>query len=81
MAVHGFVRATLEIEILIRTESLEKAYLVVKEIGYGIRGKDISLDERAVDIRRVSKSLGEGEDVLSLDFLLVTPQVEDRLGN
>jgi len=76
MAVHGFARATLDIDVLIRPESLEQAYEVGKENGYDIRGLDISFKERAVEIRRVSKIDDEGE-VLSLDLLLVTPHVED----
>lgn len=76
MAVHGFARATLDIDLLIRPESLEQAYGVGKEHGYDIRGLDISFKERAVEIRRISKIDDEGE-VLSLDLLLVTPHVED----
>ena len=76
MAIHGFARATLDIDILIREESLEKAYKIAAEKGFDIRGLDISFKERAVEIRRVSKIDDNGE-VLPLDFLLVTPQVED----
>ena len=76
MAIHGFVRATVDIDLLIRQESLEKAYQVAATKGFDIRGLDISFKERAVEIRRVSKIDDDGE-VLSLDFLLVTAQVED----
>ncbi len=76
LAIHGFVRATLDIDILIQPESLEKAYKISAEKGFDIRGLDISFKERAVEIRRVSKIDANGE-VLSLDLLLVTPQVED----
>ncbi len=76
LAIHGFARATLDIDVLIRPESLEKAYEIGAENGFDIRGLDISFKERAVEIRRVSKIDDDGE-VLSLDFLLVTPQVED----
>ena len=75
MAAHGFVRATMDIDILIPEESLEKAYQVGMEKGFDIRGLDISFKERAVEIRRISKVVGE--DVISLDLLLVTPQVEE----
>ena len=75
MAIHGFPRATLDIDILIRPESLEKVLAIAKELGFDIRGLDISFTDPAVEIRRVSKIIGE--DVLSLDLLLVTPQVED----
>ncbi len=76
LTIHGFPRATFDIDILIKAESLEKAYEIAAKYGYDIRGLDISFKERAVEIRRVSKIDDEGE-VLPLDFLLVTPQVED----
>jgi cellobiose-specific phosphotransferase system component IIB len=76
LAIHGFARATLDIDILIQPESLEKAYKVGAENGFDIRGLDISFKERAVEIRRVSKIDANGE-MLSLDLLLVTPQVRD----
>lgn len=76
MAIHGFARATLDIDVLIRSESLEKAYEVAAEQGFDIRGLDISFKKGVVEIRRVSKIDDDGE-MLSLDLLLVTPQVED----
>ena len=75
VAAHGLVRATQDIDFLIREESLEAAYKAAAEVGYDIRGLDISFKERTVEIRRVSKVVGE--EVISLDLLLVTPHVED----
>jgi cellobiose-specific phosphotransferase system component IIB len=76
LAIHGFARATLDIDILIQPESLEKAYKIGAENGFDIRGLDISFKERAVEIQRISKIDDNGE-VLSLDLLLVTPQIQD----
>jgi len=76
LTIHGFPRATFDIDILIQAESLEKTYEIVAKKGYDIRGLDISFKERAVEIRRVSKIDDDGE-VLSLDLLLVTPQVQN----
>lgn len=76
LTIHGFPRATFDIDVLIRPESLEKAYEIAAEFEYDIRGLDMSFKERAVEIRRVSKIDSDGE-VLSLDLLLVTPKVED----
>ncbi len=76
LTIHGFPRATFDIDILIRPESLEAGYKIAEKFGYDIRGLDMSFKDRAVEIRRVSKIDDDGE-VLSLDFLLVTPQVED----
>lgn len=76
MAIHGFARATMDIDLLIHPESLEKAYQIAVAKGFDIKGLDMSFKERAVEIRRVSKIDDDGE-VLSLDLLLVTPQVDD----
>lgn len=76
LTIHGFPRATFDIDILIQEDSLEKAFKIVAEEGYDIHGLDMSFKERAVEIRRVSKIDEDGE-VLPLDFLLVTPHVED----
>lgn len=75
VAAHGLVRATQDVDFLILSESLNAAYEAAALVGYDIRGLDISFKERTVEIRRVSKVVGE--EVISLDLLLVTPHVED----
>ena len=45
LAIHGFPRATFDIDILIKPESLEKAYEIVAGKGYDIRGLDMSFKE------------------------------------
>lgn len=76
LGIHGFPRATFDIDLLIREDSLHQAFSIAAAMGYDIHGLDISFKERAVEIRRVSKIDDEG-DVISLDLLLVTPFVED----
>jgi len=76
LTILGFPRATFDIDILIQEESLAESFEIVKKYGFDIHGPDISFKERAVEIRRVSKIDDDGE-VLSLNFLLVTPFVED----
>jgi hypothetical protein len=76
LTILGYPRATFDIDILIRSESLDQSFEIAKAFGFDIHGLDMSFKERAVEIRRVSKIDEEGE-VISLDFLLVTPQVED----
>lgn len=80
LTILGFPRATFDIDILIRPESLERSFDIAKELGFDIHGLDMSFKERAVELRRVSKIDDDGE-VLSLDLLLVTPQVEDVWSN
>ena len=76
LTIHGFPRATFDIDVLIREEALDNALEAVRQYGYDLRGLDMSFNEQTIEIRRVSKIEDDG-DVLSLDFLLVTPTVED----
>ena len=75
MAVHARPRATIDIDMLILSESLEQLLFLAATLGYNIRGKDLSFANGAVEIRRVSKIDRASGDLLSLDLLLVTPQV------
>ena len=61
---------------MIRETSLAASFEIAKSFGYDIHGLDISFKERAVEIRSVSKIDDDGE-VISLNFLLVTPYVKD----
>lgn len=74
MGVHGSARATIDIDLLILSESLNDVFEVVRKHGYNIRGKDLSLANGAVEIRRVSKIDSEDGELLTLDLLLVTPE-------
>jgi hypothetical protein len=74
MAVHGQLRTTIDIDLLIRSDSLDQVMTIARFLGYNIRGKDMSFASGAVERRRVSKiDPGDGE-LLSLDLLLVTPE-------
>jgi hypothetical protein len=75
MAVHQRPRMTIDIDVLIQAESLDRVMALATEQGYKIRGKDMSFANGAVEIRRVSKIDTEAGDLLSLDLLLVTPQL------
>jgi acetolactate synthase regulatory subunit len=75
MAVHQRPRMTIDIDVLIQAESLDRVVAIAKEQGYNIRGMDMSFASGAVEIRRVSKIDTDAGDLLSLDLLLVTPQL------
>ena len=75
MAVHQRPRMTIDIDLLIQAESLDKVIAGAGELGYEIRGKDMSFANGAVEIRRISKIDAESGDILPLDLLLVTPQI------
>ncbi len=75
MAIHARPRSTIDIDMLILSESLEKVLPIAFELGYNIRGKDLSFANGVIEIRWVSKIDPESGDPLSLDLLLVTPKI------
>jgi hypothetical protein len=77
MAVHVRPRATIDIDLLVLSDSVDEIFAFAKELGYQIRDKDLSFANGAIEIRRVSKIDPDDGDLLSLDLLLVTPQIGD----
>lgn len=75
MGVYGVTRTTIDIDLLILSNSLEEVFEIAKSLGYTIRGKDMSSSNGAVEIRRVSKIDPDDGELLPLDLLLVTPAV------
>ena len=75
MAVHGSPRATIDIDLLIESDSLIRLIEIAAELGYTIRGKDLQFVNGAIEIRRVSMIEPVSGDLLSLDLLLVTPEL------
>jgi len=77
-AVYGLVRATLDpfMDLLIPAERFADVKTVVNALGYTIEANPMTFAEGAVEIRRLSKLDTDAGDVLMLDLLLVTPQLE-----
>lgn len=75
MAIHGYPRATIDIDLLIRGEDEERVYAAVEALGFRFRARPMHFDGGTMEIRRVSKIDPAGE-TLMLDLLLVTPASE-----
>lgn len=75
MAVHGRPRATVAIDILIGEESVDSVIQLVAQLGYTIRGRDLNFDE--IQIRRVSKVDRVSQELISLDMLVVTSEIQE----
>ena len=75
MAVHGLPRATVDIDLLILSESLEEVRGLARTLGYTIEAFPMTFSRGAVEIRRLSKIDRDTGIVLSLDMLLVTPEI------
>ncbi len=76
MAIHGFPRATVDIDLVIPSGELERALATAAELGYTVPADPMTFAGGAVEIRRVSKVDATAHDLLSLDLLVVTPAIE-----
>ena len=78
VAIHGFVRTTKDIDLLVDGADLEDAVQALEALGYTLDSGDIPFavgtdEERHV--RRISKAVGN--DLLSVDLLQVCPVLRD----
>jgi hypothetical protein len=77
MAIHGLLRATVEIDLLVLAEDLEKAFKVARSCGYDVEGLPLSFDHGAFELRRISKVDQHSRELITVDFLLVTEIYKD----
>lgn len=77
MALHGAPRATIDIDLLILADALDEVWQTAYSLGYDIKGLPMTFHGGAVEIRRVSKIDEASGNVLTLDLLLVTPELQD----
>lgn len=77
MAVHGYVRATKDLDFLIRPEDLDKAFDVARASGFDIEGLPLDFDGGSFQLRRMSKINKETKSLITVDFILVTDKIED----
>lgn len=75
MAVHGFPRATVDIDLLVLATDLPRVEAAVAPLGFTIHAIPMTFHGGDVEIRRLSKVHETGQ-LLSLDVLLVTPAIE-----
>jgi hypothetical protein len=75
MAVYDQPRATVDIDLLILDNSLDRVIEIAAGFDYTIRGLDMTFASNAIEIRRVSKIDKETGILFSLDMLLVTPEI------
>ena len=77
MAVYAFPRATLDIDILIQPETLEKAIIVAKRLGFTFDVGLMKFNDGAIQIYRLTKILSDTGEPLMLDMLLLTPEIKE----
>lgn len=77
IAIHGKLRTTVDIDLLILPEDLEPAMKLARERGFDIEGLPLNFDGGKTKIRRISKIDKESKELITLDLILVTPVYED----
>lgn len=78
VAVHGYPRATRDIDILIKESDLNRIIDILQKRGYNLRAGIIpfNVGEKSESrIYRISKA--SGEDILTIDLVFVSPIMED----
>lgn len=77
MAIHGLPRATIDIDLLILSDDLERVWELAKKDGYDVEGKPLHFADGAIEIRRISKVESESKRLFKLNFLLVTSPLNE----
>jgi Uncharacterised nucleotidyltransferase len=76
VAIHAHPRATLDIDLLLPRDQVERAREVTRQLGYQIETGAMTIRRDVIEIFRLSKPDPETGDLLSLDLLVVTPELE-----
>jgi hypothetical protein len=76
LAVHGYPRATMDIDLLALQGSAERILQCARGLGFTLEAAPMEFAGGAVQIRRLSKVTPAQEDVLMLDVLSLAPEVE-----
>jgi hypothetical protein len=76
LAVYGIPRTTVDIDLLIGKASLPKIQFLAQECGYNLKAEPMMFAQGKIEIHRFSKIDSETGDILSLDLLLVSSEIE-----
>ena len=77
MAVYDLPRATMDIDLLILVEDLEKVKKLAKGCGYTIDTGSFLINAAGSEIYRMAKVAGEDDDPFVLDLLLASGELQD----
>lgn len=79
MAVHGHVRATEDIDILVRESDLDEIITVAESIGYHLHTGWMTFNaQTAAELKLYRIVKVEGTDHVMLDLLMVAPAFEEE---
>lgn len=76
LAVHGIPRATLDVDLMVQVEDVDRARRALDPVGYRLTGADMNFAKGAVIISRLVKPDPDSEDALIVDLLHATRPLE-----
>ncbi len=74
LAVYARPRATLDIDIMVESDMLDKIKQIVEKLGFDIPTMPMTFKGGAVKIHHMTKVNNESGEHLVLDLLIVTPE-------
>lgn len=77
MAIHGFLRTTVDIYIVILQENIQITKQILNKYGYSIESNPMSFSNSDTIIHRITKLDPVSEDFLVLDILEVTNSMKE----
>ena len=77
MAIHGFLRTTVDIDIVILQENIQITKQVLHKYGYSIESNQMNFSNSDTIIHRITKLDPDSEDFLVLDILEVTNSMKE----
>jgi hypothetical protein len=81
MAIHGFIRATVDIDFLVLSKDIERSKIALKKVGYLIETPPMQFSGSKVIIHRLTKTDVDSEDFMVLDMLEVTSDINEIWSN
>jgi len=76
VAIHAQPRATMDVDLLLPNDQVDRAKVVVRGLGYAIEAGLMVIRPDVVEMHRMSKADEETGDLLSIDLLVVTRALE-----
>ncbi len=78
VAVHGYPRATNDIDLLISADQLDRVRAVLANVEYDLESGEIPFDKGSEKERRIFRvSRAVGHELFTLDLIIVTPVFAD----
>ena len=77
MAIHGFLRTTTDIDLIILSEDLDAVIETARSLEFDIEGLPLNFDKGETLIRRISKIDNATKELITLDLILATQKYAD----